>query len=274
MTKLSARRLGSRCRVTGECGRLGQEPLQLRRRSRELASQRHRPRRCGPRRRRWPLPPLSPLRAPSIVAERRRARVGAGAGAARAAAGGDSAQQLGSAAWGRFRPAARRRAPRHGALGPASTRGCREHAVRAGLAGRCGDVEAGIAGEAPAPPPPRRAGGRRRRDRGRAPRSAAARSRSPRSSASGWSVRASVHCSSAVAVRPAPTGAHQLRLGLDVQARSSTKRHLVAGAADAVERDLQRRRRRFACHPADPDPVRAVTVSSTVSIRAVTSGLA
>ena len=67
---------------------------------------------------------------------------------------------------------------------------------------------------------------------------------------------------------------HQLGLGLDVEA-GQHERHRVAEAADAVERHLQRRRRRLAAHAARCAPGRRRRRdSSMLSIRSVTSGFA
>ena len=135
------------------------------------------------------------------------------------------------------------------------TKAAREHAVRRGVAGRRGHVKPGIGRQRQLDrrrprTPARPASGRCRAD------AVQQRARLLLTSASGWSVRASVNPARPCR-RLGELRLDQRRLRLDVQA-GQHERHRVAEAAEGVEPDLERRRRRAAADAGDPDPVRPV----------------
>ena len=273
MTKFTARRLGSRCRVTGRSAVSGSSSLSSSTVS-VLASQRH----CSSVRTHTPTladPPLSPLRAAAIrpSGTRRVGPAGNGSGSGGGSAGASSRVSVAQGMSTRVPSACTAMC---GTLVAVDIAGG-EHPVHLTVAGRRGDGESRIAGQ-------------RQFHCGRGELASdirrvgvadhAAQQRAGRFLGVGVGVVGAGQrplqlggldaCSASLQL-----ASHQLGLFVDVQA-GQHERHRVAESADAVQRDLQRGRRRFAGHAADPHPVGAVEASdsSMVSIRAVTSGLA
>ena len=262
ITKLTARRFGSRCRVTGRSAVSGSSS-RSRSTVREWASQRQRGRRCGPRRRRWRRRPCRRCaRRPPGRAAPGGSRTTGPSGSGAAAAGTDaSARAAGTASGecGDLDPAAVRqdravRRPAFASTVPAANTPYGEPGARRG-----GEVEARVAA---------RASSTARREK-RRPTAAASWSRATQLQQRagrllGRGVRLVGAGQRPRRARQGPRPAELLRcadqrgLGLDVQA-GEDERHLVAVAAErGSSPTLSVSAAGLAPDAADPHPVRAV----------------
>ncbi len=226
-------------------------------------------RRCAPRRRRWRCRPCR------RCARRRSCRAGPpvspngrGSGSAKgrtgASAGVGGGRDLGAGC--------RRRVPRR--AGPARRHEAGgEHAVDLAVARRCGAGESRIAGECEFDCGRRElatdVGGVGIADDAAQQRAGAPPRCRRRADRCG---PASTRSSAGLTVRPA-SSCRRTRSALASMSKPvSTKVISLRKPPIAVQRDLQRRRRRLTLHAVDPHPVGAVVGQPIVSTRSVTSG--